>query len=523
MPISPWPADRDTQVQELSEQVTALAEYNEHLQESIRDLEMDDRGWTRITSLVENEISPTNRHRMVETCRMLAIANPLLKGGLLKRIGYIWGQGVEINARVPGTGPDGKADGDLQDAVNQVIDRFEKLNQASLMGMDARENKERALGTDGEVFLALFTDTRAGQVQVRAVPQLEIVQIVTNPEDREEPWFYYREYTLTRLPSADVENLSMQPTQAQVQRVLYPALGFDPKTAGYGFRPAAINGIQVMWDAPMVHLAVNRLDGWQRGIPDVYASIAWARLYQEFLIDWAGLTKALSKIAWKATGDTKSRAQTIAQRELARAGYETPAGSTAVAGPGTNLEAVSKSGATIDSESGKPLAAMIAAGLGLPVTMLLADPGITGARATAETLDIPTVLEMGMRRLLWQSLYERIIHYVIEVAANTPAGAALRGVEPVLDFAWPPLDAHDPVQLVTAIVNADSTEKMPPLTTVRLLLSALGVPDVDEVLTEVTDPKTGEFVPPKGTTQTNAGQVAVDAFRRGQDAAEALR
>src|SRR5205085_2255542 len=102
------------------------------------------------------------------------------------------------------------------------------------------------------------------------------------------------------------------------------------------------------------------------------------------------------------------------------------AGATVASTPDVRLEAVSKSGATIDANSGKPLAGMAAAGLGVPVTMLLADPGITGARAVAETLDLPTVLEMGMRRLVWQGYLTELIQYVIDQAVLAPRGP-LRG------------------------------------------------------------------------------------------------
>lgn len=511
-------------VHQLAEQVQQLVMSNEYLQESIQDLEMDDRGWVQFTATIEAEFSRTGRQRIVEVCRMMAIAHPLLKRGLTVRAGYIWGQGVEVSARVPG--PDGKADTGLQDEVNQVIDAFEKLNEQTFTGMGARIELEHGLGTDGEMFLALFSDPASGRVKVRTVPQLQIQQIVTNPEDADDAWFYLREYAVAGLPKAN-QPLDAPPTE--LRRVIYPALGFDPAQAGLGFRPRVLNGIEVMWDAPMVHVPVNRLDGWTRGIPDVYASAAWARLYQDFLLDWAALTKALSKIAWKATGESKSRAQTAAAGIRASQtsvdptlpGPRTQAGGTVVVGPGTDLSAVSKSGATIDSQSGKPLASMVAAGLGLPVTSLLADPGITGARAVAETLDTPIILEMGMRRLLWQSVIQQILQHVIAVAAMRP-GSPMRPLtgdrEPVLDFAWPPLAKLDPVQLVTAIVNADSTGKMPPLTTVRLLLQALGVPNADEVLTEITDGE-GNFIDP----QVSAGDVAVNAFNRGEDPAGAVR
>lgn len=513
----------------LRNQVASLQQTIDYVQESIAELEMDDRGWVNFSARIEAEFTATGRQRVVETCRMMSIANPLLKRGLLVRAGYIWGQGVEVTARVPGA--DGKADPVLQAAVNQVIDAFEKLNESSFTGMGARAELERSQGTDGEVFLALFTDPGAGQVRVRTVPQLQIRQIVCNPEDAADPWFYVREYTVAGLPKEN-EPLSAPPTT--IKRVIYPALGFEPRTAGLGFKPRVLNGMDVLWDAPMVHVPVNRLDGWQRGIPDVYAAMAWARLYQDFLIDWTGLTKALSKIAWKATGETKSRAQLAANAAQAQAdsqplgpvtARQSQAGGTVVMGPGNAFEAVSKSGATIDADSGRPVASMIAAGIGIPVITLLADPGITGARATAETLDTPTILEMGMRRMLWQSAINRVMQHALAVAGMKP-GSPLRPLTgdrtPVLEFTWPPLDGLDPVQLVTAITLADTTETMPPLTTLRLLLSALGVPNVDEVLAEVTDEQ-GNFKPPKQTAKATAGQAAVDAFRQGEDPADTVR
>lgn len=510
----------DPDVQRLTEQVSQLAETNEFLQESLAELEMDDRGWVAYSAQVAHEFSGTGRQRIVEICRMMSISHPLLKRGLTIRAGYIWGQGVQVSARV------GKDNSRLQDQVNQVIETFEKLNEQTFTGMGARDELERAQGTDGEVFLALFTSPLTGEVKVRTVPQLEIRRIITNPEDDAEPWFYLREYTVEGLPKAD-EPIENRPTRQE--RCIYPALGFNPRDAGLGFKPPKINGMPVMWDAPMKHVPVNRLDGWTRGIPDVYASVAWARLYRDFMIDWAGLTHSLSQIAFKATGESKSRASQAAASIRARANAQLegtelplPRGQTAgatVAQYGVDLQAVSKSGATIDAHSGKPLAGMIAAGLGLPVTMLLSDPGTTGARAVAQTLDLPTVLEMGMRRLLWQSAMNQIFLHAIAVAGMRP-GSPLRGLtgdsEPTILFNWPPLGGVDEIQLVAAIVQADSTGKMPPPMTAKLLLQALGVENVDEVLKPYVDAD-GNWISPDPAA--NAGDAAVQKARRGQDPA----
>src|SRR5690606_15751978 len=106
------------------------------------------------------------------------------------------------------------------------------------------------------------------------------------------------------------------------------------------------------------------LDGMKFGIPDLYASLPWARAYEGFMTDWARLVKALSKFAWRLTGDKASKAR----RAVAAIGGTLPAGvpplgpnasdagQIAAYGPGASLEAIPKTGATIDSESGRPLA-----------------------------------------------------------------------------------------------------------------------------------------------------------------------
>lgn len=514
-------------VEVLQEELRAEQEQNLVLTESLADLalQLEDVGWRKLAAGVADEFTADGRRRIAGICRMMAISHPLIKRGLQLRIGYVWGQGVEVTARV-------KDDEDLQAEVNALLDAFDEDNAKSLVGSQACEELERAQGTDGNVYLACFTSPLTGRVQVRSTPPDEIVDIVTNPEDRDEPWFYVREYVQQVIEAGYGPGNTR--TRAQTVKVVHPALGYRPAQ-----RIKTLNGAQVRWDAPILHVPVNRLDGWKYGIPDAYASIAWARMYRDFLVDWAGLTKALSKIAWKQTGDTRNRAVKAATAAQASAQAASPtdpraaSGQTLTTGPGYTFEAVSKSGATIDSQSGKPLAGMVAAGLGIPVTMLLADPGITGARATAETLDKPTILEMGMRRLLWQSAREAIYRHVIAAAVEAPRGL-LRGrvmiddwgrkhtllegaQEPVIEFTWPPLADLDPVKLIEAVVAADDTGLLPEIPVVRLLLQLLGVPDVDDVMETYTDDDGSWLI-----TRDTAGDVAARAFRRGADPADAL-
>ena len=493
----------------------------EVLAESMVDLELalEDRGWQRLTTAGDREFSREGLQRAANTARVMAVANPLIKRGLGVRQSYVWGSGVQIQAR--STGDEGTQD------VNAVVQAFldDPGNRASFTGDQAHEENERALGTDGNVHVALFTNPRTGFVQVRAVPFNEIQDVILNPEDRDDPWYYKRVWTQTEI-TLDGRTNTVEKT------VYHPALTFTGTA-----RHKVIDGHKVEWDAPILQVSVNRLDGWKFGIGDAYAALSWARMYRDFLGDWATLVKALSQFAWKATSGSGAKSQKLRaalQRTTAPVvGNENTVGGTAVLGPDVNLEAIPKTGATIDSESGRPLAAMVAAALGIPVTMLLADPGQTGARAVAETLDKPTANEMNMRRALWAEAYRAILGYVIKKSVIAPQGP-LRGTivrdpytgrevltlagdtDPTIEIVFPPIEDTDPAVIVKAIVEAEGTKLLPPVEVVKLLLAALGVEDVDEIVDDLTDDE-GNFLDPYRDVGQNVGNAVTRAFRRGDD------
>jgi len=461
----------------------------------------------------DREFTREGFQRNADIGRVLAVGNPLVKRALSLRHAYIWGQGIGITARADGTKG-------LQD-VNAVVQDYldDDRNRAAFTGSQASERLEKALGTDGNVFLANFTKPLTGKVQTRTLPFDEIQEIIYNPEDRSDPWFYKRVFTKAVL---NPESGKLESSSATI---FYPAITYRPQ-----LRARAINGSTIMWDAPVYHVKANPVEGWKYGVGDVYASAPWVRAYKEYLEDWATLMRSLSRIAWQIVADKKSGAQQM-RTDAARAQSSNPnnpggAGAT-VTMAGGKLEAVPKSGATLDSESGRPLAAMAAAGFGLPVTMLLADPGVTGARATAATLDLPTRLELQSRRELWTECRRAILGYVIDQAVIAPQGP-LRGSvkrdddrllvelpgedERTLDIVWPELDETPIDLLVKAIAEADGTGKIPPLVTAQLLLRALGLRDVDEILESMQDAQ-GNWSDPNAS----AGDNAVRAYRDGRD------
>lgn len=512
-----------TVVGQAVERAHAAEAQTEILREGLADLELalEDRGWDSLVTQGETEFTRAGLGRAAKVARVMVIQHPLIKRGLALRQAYVWGQGVEITARADGN--------DSAQDVNGVVQTFldDPGNRAALTGDQAHEELERALGTDGSVFLACFTAPRTGFVQVRSVPFDEVTDIISNPDDRDDPWFYRRQWMQVVIDGATASTSSVQKV------AYYPAVGYRPTGEA---RYKTINEAPVMWDAPMLAVTVNRLDGWAFGIGDAYAAIAWARLYRDFLADWATLVKALSQFAFRVSrkgSKAQKMRESLARRPTADApaGNPNSVGATFAADPDTTIDAIPKTGATVDSESGRPLAAMIAAALGVPVTMLLADPGQTGARAVAETLDRPTELEMNQRRAVWTDTFKALLDHVIRSSVRAPQGV-LKGklvkdpitgrevlvlagdTDPTVEVAWPPLDEIAIDVLVKAIVEADSTGKLPPEETVKLLLRALRVKDVDEVLKNFFDDD-GHWVDPMAT----AAASAVDRFRRGGDPA----
>jgi hypothetical protein len=197
------------------------------------------------------------------------------------------------------------------------------------------------------------------------------------------------------------------------------------------------------------------------------------------------------------------------------------AGAAAVMTPGMDLAPIPKTGATIDADSGKPLAAMVAAATDLPLTMLLGDPGTTGARAVAETLDEPTRLMAETRRELWTTVYKDICGYVIDQAVKAPRGPLTGTVR---------IDPYTGQQRIELAGGLDRTVSWTGRTWTRcrcrcwsrrsspptppgscrrevvceMLLRALGVPDVDEVMASMRDEQ-GNFTPPAQVAQADRG------------------
>lgn len=489
----------------------------ERLEEALYDarrmLEQDEAGWALMGSGLNGEAFGRDHIQQVtRLARIMSVADPLIRRAVSLHLAFMWGGGVTITA---------EQETDAEQDVNAVLQAFlddEKVKKV-LSGASAHEVRERALKTDGEYFLALPTSPLTGRVRPRRVPGDEVRDIITNPEDSVDVWYYERTY-VQRSVVATTSSASR--ISEETVTVYYPDVSYRPAT-----RPRYLNGRQIRWDAPVVHLAVNVTERG-RGVPDLYAALPWAQGYKGFLQDWAGLVKALSRLAFKISSKT-ARGQSAARAAFAAApvSADGQVGQTVITGEGQSVEAIGKSGATIDSNSGRPLAAMVASATDVPVTMLLADPGVTGARATAETLDRPFYETIKARQTLHAGFLNTVLEYVIREAVRAPRGGLkgvvgrdpLTGEEAVqlagdqsidLRVEFPKLDRADVGTLMEAISKADGMDKLPPELLARLAMLALGVDDIDAWLEKIVDAN-GEFISPGDAAAATAQQDAVAA------------
>ena len=482
----------------------------ERVEESLRDLQREDRGWARLGAEVNTNPDHSVLLSNANLVRAFADSHPQFVRAKTVRAAYVFGEGVTITAHVDGQEQSAT---DVDDVVHDFVE--DAGNAAAWFGHTAAIEREHDLFSDGNVFAGHWVNPRTGDVKVRVIPFDEIVQIRTAPGDYATPHLYLRRWNVgTRQHAA-----------------WYPDLDYDPPA-----KPVRVDGIPVVWPgrtypdlgngAAILRVRVNpvgRTAVW--GVGDGWSALDWVRRYTAFLQDTAALYESLTKIARVVAGG-KNPAATA--RAAAQATYGA-AGGTMYGSEDLTVSTPSFSG--VDPDLGRPYAAMVAAGVGLPVTVLTADPGQEGARAVAETLDRPMRLAFQARQRVWADAYRASILFKLRMCADAP-GHPLKGTvrpvgdrklvdwpagqEPIIDIVFPDIQDDNMAALIEAGVKAAGTGALHPLTIARFLLQALEVEDVEGELEKITGPD-GEWMNPSLAADVAAGLDAARRARQGED------
>lgn len=353
-------------------------------------LAVDDIGWNPLNGWGDDgttEMPLQTIQKISKLARALVTANPLIKRGVAIRAGYIWGQGVDIAM-------DGNTRGRPSSTKPVLPDTVKSALGTSLAQLEL----ERTAAADGNMFFLCDP----GKKTVVRVPIQQISGKVTEAGNRENILYFKRSWMDrevdlgTGVPLGDKE-----PTERWYASSTYK-----------GRVTSSIGDVEVDRNLRIVHVPFNRMTGQSWGIPDIFAVVWWVRAYKEYLENCATLSKAQAQFAWKitsASGKGQARVASSMAAPPARdpaTGQSLNIGGAVALGAGQDLQAINRT-ANVDYSGGSALAALVAAGLEVPLPALTSDPG-TGNRATAETLDDPTKLAMLARQRMMADAFEEV-------------------------------------------------------------------------------------------------------------------
>lgn len=389
-------------------------------------LALEDIGWRPLMGVSDgaNSFTLDALHHASELCRAVATVNPLVERGLKVRTGYIWGSGVTVTPVEFISGPGRPRTVNLEPELPEGVEE-------TLTSTLAQLELESTAATDGNLFF--LVDRRTKDVQ--RIPFEEITEGVSQRGNRERLLYIRRTWNDWDLeldldsaidldpitnPKASARGRtwmradregSVNRAQFAFRDVWYPTQA-GLRMVGRSRGSTQIAGDPVDHSKVIVHVPFNRLTGWRWGIPDVLPAVWWTKAYKEYLENCATLTKAYARFAWKVTSD-RSRSVRRTAAAMAQAPRVDPAtgnplnvGASAVLGSGQDLAAVGGN-TKVDFDAGRPLAAMIAAALDVPLPALTEDPSISN-NAAATSLDTSTVLVMQARQKVMDEMYRTV-------------------------------------------------------------------------------------------------------------------
>ena len=357
------------------DEVHKLRYQNEYLEESMTDLMrfLEDLNWIPITGWEEDRgFTIESIRENSDRIRALLTVNPTIKKAIQTRVGYIWGRGVTFE----GVG------------IKKMLDN--KRNQTILFDDAAHWPLESQLATDGNIWMGKNKRTE----EVFNIPISQIAGWVLDPNDPTRVIYWLRSYTKTK------KNFSTGVETNELVKVFYPAHDYTDGIV------SSIDDIPVDRNVNVVHIAANRQSEWILGVPDIMASMFWAKAHKELFESGTTYVKAQGKFASKVVSKTKAGATNSAARiaETPRrdpnSGEVLDIGGTAVMSGGMDMQLMGKMSGGVDFDKFDPVAGLIAVGLGIPLDVILGQ-----AKLEEVSLEQSTVDEMKMRQKLWTQFF----------------------------------------------------------------------------------------------------------------------
>lgn len=455
---------------------SAVEQSNYQLGESIAALQAatrEDIGWQLMSGVDYDQIFTIDFIReAIRVARVMFLQNPLICRAVMLQAFYVFGRGMQVRVE--------------DETANGIVQDFLKLNKKRL-GIPGLTEMEKDVQNAGNLYIVAFRNEITGDVSVRTIDALQIGDIVCNPEDADEPWFYKRTWTQQeRDPATGITN--------PVPKVSwYPAISYTPE----GGMPIYYAGEPVAQNAAVLHRKVGSPTNSPYGYPETYPAFRWATAYKEFLTAWLNKEQSLARLALsiKTPGGQKAydAQQTALQSRLSTGTRETnpapTAGAAFIGGENTTVAAIKTQGSNTAPEEARRAFLMAIMLFG---TESMFGDSKSGSFFTSKTLDRPTELKFLHAQERWKQDISDLCTYVLLVKSKA-AGSGLKLQKttevPNVLVSFPPILEHDIAAQVQALVDAATLKGQSLAGTIDMrslssnLLHILGFEKVDDIVT----------------------------------------
>lgn len=404
------------------------------------ELGLEDAGWINLSNTGEI-IGDSTRKENVKLSRLYYLKDPLAKQSIRLWTDYSFGTGMSWKAKEENT----------QKVLESFWNAPENQNVLSCRGQ--RKSSDKTL-VDGEIFYALFLGSSSTVTKIRTVNPLEITEIITDPDDKDDVRYYKREWTDT----AGRGHISCYRDVSNIK---------DESTLDSLGQP-----ISKTEDALIYHLAINTIS--QRGNPLLLPALDWIKQYRRFLASRIAVMLALARFAWKTK--VKGDATAVAASKATVDDKEIDAGSWIKENLGSDTTPIkTESGASAAYQDARMIKLQICSASGWP-EQYFGDLA-TGNLATAKTVELPVAKMCQSYQAVWADAYKDINEIVL-FNANVPPDKWY------VDMDFPAIAPEDYTAMATSIQQIVQT--MPELgysdDVIQQALLAIGVNNPGEVI-----------------------------------------
>jgi len=369
--------EQETRLIELSPRDELEILIREATQSVEDDLALEDAGWISLSGTTYDVITPAERVTNLQLSRLYSTKDPMGKQAIRLWTDYTFGSGMVWDTE--------------DEPAKKALESFwnNKANQAVLSARGQRKSSDKLL-IDGEIFFAIFLGSK-GEAKIRWIDPLEITEIITDPDDKENVKFYRRQWT---------------DTQSKLHNTIYRSTTNIKNESALDAAGATVTAES---DSALVyHLTYNTIT--QRGNPLLLPALVWMKYHTKFLSSRIAIMLALAKFAWKSK--VKGGQADVNAIKAKTHGVDVPAGSQLVENLGVDTTPIkTETGASAAYQDGRMIKLMISSAVGIP-EQYFGDISI-GNLATAKTVELPMMKMFQSYQKVWEDTYQDIDEVVL--------------------------------------------------------------------------------------------------------------